>query len=91
MHPQFFFFVRKIPPDITSDIFNSGLGEHQMLSNCTHDGDGALSSPFLVEEIKSREHQAEHCHLLPSSRGTSQPFLPYLRKPREMNPAKIRF
>lgn len=52
---KFFFLVRKIPPDITSDIFNSGLGEHQMLSNCTHDGDGdgALSSPFLVEEIKA--------------------------------------
>ena len=78
---------------ITSDIFNSELGEHQMLSNCIHDGNdgGALSSSLLVEEIKSRKCQAEHCHPMPSSRGTSQPSLPYWRKPRKMNPGKIRF
>ena len=94
MHPQIFREgVGKTPPDITSDIFNSELGEHQMLSNCIHDGNdgGALSSSLLVEEIKSRKCQAEHCHPMPSSRGTSQPSLPYWRKPRKMNPGKIRF
>ena len=47
--------VRKTPLDITSDIFNSELVEHQMLSNCIHDGNdgGALSSSFLVERLKA--------------------------------------
>lgn len=82
--------VGKTPPDITSDIFNSEPGEHQMLSNCIHDMLVMVVLSLVtfwwrrLKAGNARLSTAIQCLLL---EGASQPSLPYW-KAQENEPRK---